>query len=62
MDIVDIIHPVVCQKFDFYGNSDFQNSHKLNPLRIPGKNFNLKYTSLSKIFWYKKLTYGSVQK
>jgi hypothetical protein len=31
MDIVDIaIHPVVCQKF--------QNSQKLDPLQIPGKN------------------------
>jgi hypothetical protein len=26
------IHGVVCQKSDFYGNSDIQNSQKLDPL------------------------------
>jgi hypothetical protein len=38
MDIVDMgIHPHVCQKSDFCGNSDFQNSPKLDPLKIPAK-------------------------
>ncbi len=39
MDIVDMtIHQVVCQKFDFHGNSDFQNSQKLDLIQIPAKN------------------------
>jgi hypothetical protein len=34
MDIIDLaIHQVVCQKSDFHGNSDFQNSQKLDPLQ-----------------------------
>jgi hypothetical protein len=38
MDIVDLeIHGVVCQKSDFHGNSDIQNSQKLNPLEITAK-------------------------
>jgi hypothetical protein len=37
MDTVDMaIHPVVCQKSDFHGNSDFQNS------QIPAKKFQAK--------------------
>jgi hypothetical protein len=40
MDIVDMTtHPIVCQKSDFYGNTDFQNSQKLDPLQIPSKKF-----------------------
>jgi hypothetical protein len=32
MDIVDMaINRVVCQKSDFHGNSDFQNSQRLDP-------------------------------
>jgi hypothetical protein len=44
MDIIDMaIHRVVCQKSDFHGNSDFQNSQKLDPLlnkskKISGQN------------------------
>jgi hypothetical protein len=38
MDIVDMaIHPVFCQKSDFHGKSDFQNSQKLDPLQITAK-------------------------
>jgi hypothetical protein len=40
MDIVDMeIHQVTCtcQKSDFHGNSDFQNSQKLDPLQIIAK-------------------------
>jgi hypothetical protein len=38
MDIVDMeIHRVVRQKSDFHGNSDFQNSQKLDPLQITAK-------------------------
>jgi hypothetical protein len=64
MNIVDMpIHPVVSQKSDFHGNSDFQNSQKLDPLQIPStKNFWLKYVSLSKIFWCNKLIHGALQK
>jgi hypothetical protein len=43
MDIVDMtIHPVVCQKSDFHGNSDFQNCQKLDPLQIPATKFQAK--------------------
>jgi hypothetical protein len=39
MDIADMaIHPVVCQKSDFHGNSDFQSSQKLDPLKMQAKN------------------------
>jgi hypothetical protein len=63
MDIVDMaIHPVVCQKSDFHGNSDIQNSQKLDPLQIQAKKFSPKYASLSEIFRCKKLTYGALQK
>jgi hypothetical protein len=31
------IHQVVCQKSDFHGNCDFQNSQKLDPLQITAK-------------------------
>jgi hypothetical protein len=57
-------HPVVCQKSDFYGNSDFQNSEKLFVgLQIPAKKiFRTKYARLLKIFWCKKLTHGALQK
>ncbi len=38
MDIVDMaIHQVVCQKSDFHGNSDFQNSQKLGLLQKTAK-------------------------
>jgi hypothetical protein len=38
IDIVDkTIHPVVCQKSDFHGNSNFLNFQKLDPLQIPKK-------------------------
>ena len=38
LDIVDLaIHGVVCQKSDFHGNSDIQNSQKLDPLEITAK-------------------------
>jgi hypothetical protein len=63
MDLVDLaIHRVVCQKSDFHGNSDIQNSRKLDPLEITAKKFRPKYVSLSKIFWCKKLTHGALQK
>jgi hypothetical protein len=43
MDIVDMaIHLVVCQKSDFHGNSDFQNSQKLYPFQITRKKFQAK--------------------
>jgi hypothetical protein len=43
MYIVDMaIHPVVCQKSDFHGSSDFQNTQKLEPLQIPAKKFQAK--------------------
>jgi hypothetical protein len=43
MDIVEIaIRQVVCQKSDFPGNSDFQNSQKLDPLQITAKKFQTK--------------------
>jgi hypothetical protein len=32
-----IIHRVVCQKSDFYGNIDIQNSQKLDTLEITAK-------------------------
>jgi hypothetical protein len=31
------LHPVVCQKSDFHGNSDFQNFQMLDPCQIPAK-------------------------
>jgi hypothetical protein len=38
MNIVDLaIHRVACQKSDFHGNSDIQNSQKLDPLEIIAK-------------------------
>jgi hypothetical protein len=38
LDIVDLaIHGVDCQKFDFHGNNDIQNSQKLDPLEITAK-------------------------
>jgi hypothetical protein len=43
MDLVDLeIHGVVCQKSDFHGNSDIQNSQKLDPLEITVKKFQAK--------------------
>jgi hypothetical protein len=64
MGLVDLaIHGVVCQKSDFHGNSDIQNSQKLDLLEIATtKNFTPIYASLSKIFWCKKLTHGALQK
>jgi hypothetical protein len=51
MDIVDMaIHQFVCQKSDFHGNCNFQNSQKLDPLQKAAKNFWPKYASLSKMF------------
>jgi hypothetical protein len=62
MNIVDMsIHPVVCQKSDFHRNCDFRNSQKLGLLQIPAKKFRTKYASLSKIFWWKKLTDGALK-
>jgi hypothetical protein len=38
LDIVDLaIHGVVCQKSDFHGNSDIQNSQRLDPLEITAR-------------------------
>jgi hypothetical protein len=63
MDIVDMtIHPVVCQKSDFYRNSDFQKSQQLDPFQILAKKFRPEYASLPKMFWCKKLTHGALQK
>jgi hypothetical protein len=63
MDLVDLaIHSVVCQKSDFHGNSDIQNSQKLDPLEIRAETFQAEYASLSKIFWCNKLTHGALQK
>jgi hypothetical protein len=60
MDIVYVaIHLVVCQKSDFHGNSDFQNSPK-KAIQIPAKKFSPKYASLSKKIWCKKLTRGAL--
>jgi hypothetical protein len=43
LDIVDLaIHGVVCQKSDFRGNGDIQNSQKLDPLEITAKKFQAK--------------------
>jgi hypothetical protein len=42
MEIVDmVIYQVVCQKFDFNGNSDFQNSQKLDHLQKHSKKFQI---------------------
>jgi hypothetical protein len=42
-DILEMaIHRVVCRKFNFHGNSDFQNYQKLDPLQIPAKKFQAK--------------------
>jgi hypothetical protein len=62
MNIVNMaIHQAVCQKSDFHRNIDFQNSKRLDPLQITAKKFRPKYSSLSKIFWCKKLTHGALQ-
>jgi hypothetical protein len=38
LDIVDMaIRPVVCQKSDLHGSSDFQNSQKLDPSQTTTK-------------------------
>jgi hypothetical protein len=43
LDIVDLaIHGVVCQKSDFHGISDIQNSKKLDPFEITAKKFRQK--------------------
>jgi hypothetical protein len=56
MYFVDMaIHPFVCQKSDFHGNNDFQNTQKLDPYKYQPKNFWSKYASLSEIFWCKKI-------
>jgi hypothetical protein len=61
IDNVDsAFHGVVCQKSDFQGNSDIQNSQKLDPLEITAKKFRPKHASLSKIFWCKKFTHGDI--
>jgi hypothetical protein len=51
MDIVDMtIYPVVCQTYDFRGNSDFKNSKKLDPLQIPTKNSGQNMVTFQKYF------------
>jgi hypothetical protein len=35
--VVSAIHGVVCQKFDFHGNSYIQNPKKLDPLENKSK-------------------------
>jgi hypothetical protein len=63
LDIVNLaIHGVACKKSDFHGNSDIQNSQKLDPIEITAKKFRPKYASLSKTFCCKKLTHGALQK
>jgi hypothetical protein len=58
MDIVNMaIRQVVCQKSDFHGNSDFQNSHKLDPIQITAKKSDQRL-----VCWCKKLTHGAIQK
>jgi hypothetical protein len=43
MDLVDLaIHGDVCKQSDFHGNSDIQNSQKLDPLEIIAKKFHAK--------------------
>jgi hypothetical protein len=43
MDLVDLtIYGVVGQKSDFHGNSDIQNSKKLDPLEITAKKISTK--------------------
>jgi hypothetical protein len=43
LDIIDLaIHGVVCQKSDFHGNSDIQNSQKPDPLEITAKKIQAK--------------------
>jgi hypothetical protein len=43
MDIVDMaIYQAVCQQSYFHGNSDFHNSHKLDPLQITAKQIQAK--------------------
>jgi hypothetical protein len=42
------IQGVVCQKSDFHGNSDIQNSQKLDPLEITAKRFQTKISQLFK--------------
>jgi hypothetical protein len=62
MDIVaTAICPVVCQKSDSLGNIDFQNSQKLDPFKYQLKIKPI-YSSISKMFWCKKLTQGALQK
>ncbi len=40
MDIVDLaIHGLLCQKSDFQGNNDIQNSQRLDPIEITAKKF-----------------------
>jgi hypothetical protein len=40
IDIIDLaIHVVVCQKSDFHGKNDIQNSQRLGPLEITAKKF-----------------------
>jgi hypothetical protein len=64
MDIVDLaIHQVVvCQKSDFHNSSDIRNSQKPDPLQMTEKNIRPKLASLSKIFWFKKLAHGTLQR
>jgi hypothetical protein len=64
MDIVDMAIPqVVCQKFGFHGNSDFQKFSKARPFTNKSKKkFSPKYASCSKIFWCKKWTHGTLKK
>jgi hypothetical protein len=51
MDPVDLaIHRVVCQKSDFHGNSDIQNSQNLDPLEITAKKSGQNMLAFKKYF------------
>jgi hypothetical protein len=56
MDIVDMtIHPVVCQKYDFYRNNDFQNSQKVDHIQIPAKNSGQNMVAFKRYFGARNL-------
>jgi hypothetical protein len=59
MDIVyKATHSVFCQKSDFHGNSNFEKFSKARP----STNTSKKILGISKMFWFKKLTHGALQK
>jgi hypothetical protein len=63
MDIVDMAIHRVCHKSDFHGTNDFPKFPKARPFtNTSNKNFRPKYASLSKVFWFKKLIHGALQK